>query len=100
MPYKNIEDRRARLKELRKRHPDKEYKAYKEKVLKICSLEKQEHYKRLWAKKELPQRKLEIIIKALEFYSHPSQWSKMGFGAYSDIGHLAREALQEIKELE
>lgn len=65
MPYKNIEDRRARLKELRKRHPDKEYKAYKEKVLKTCSPEKQEHYKRLWAKKELPQRKLEIAMEAL-----------------------------------
>jgi hypothetical protein len=40
-----------------------------------------------------------IQAEALEGYADPTNWSKMGHGAYEDIGATAREALAEVEKL-
>ena len=40
-----------------------------------------------------------ILSKAVKFYADPRAWSRMGEGAYGDVGTRARVALGDVERL-
>lgn len=102
MPYKHIEERRAHRREWRKNNPGKDSEYYRAKILRRSSPEKQERLKKLWAKRDLPQRKLEYAIKVLKEINK-NCWISGNIemtGSLDTLKHHAYQALDKINEME